>query len=88
MPLPQGTAPILHSDSAIPSHLQSGLRKVCATKATPLITAEIRQAVDRTITYDEFSDAIDQLRDGSAPGPSEATPSMLRAWNPVIDGIL
>jgi hypothetical protein len=74
----------LHNNSSIPRQLQKGLRKVFATKATPILQTEIRQAVDRIITYDEFSEAIDQLRDGSAPGPSEATPSMLKAWNPVV----
>ena len=74
----------LHQSSAIPPHLQRGLRKACNIKASPEIKQEIQQSTDRPITYEEFSDAIDTLRAGSAPGPSGATPSMLKAWNPAI----
>ena len=74
----------LHPNSAIPPDLQIGLRKVCATKASPAIQAEIQASIDKLITYDEFSAAIDNLRAGSAPGPSETTPSMLLAWSPAI----
>ena len=74
----------LHPNSSIPMKLQEGLHKVCAIKASTTIQEEIRQTVDRLITFDEFSAAIDDLREGSAPGPSETTPNMLRAWNPVI----
>jgi len=75
---------LLHPNSAIPLHLQIGLRKVCETKASPAIQQEIKQSLDKLITYEEFSTAIDNLRAGSAPGPSETTPSMILAWNPAI----
>jgi hypothetical protein len=75
---------ILHPNSSIPPHLQSGLRKACAIKASPEIQREIQASIDTIITYEEFSAAIDSLRAGSAPGPSETTPSMLLAWNPAI----
>ena len=42
---------VLHPNSAIPAHLQKGLRKVCITKASPLIQTEIQQATDRNITF-------------------------------------
>ena len=74
----------LHPSSAIPLPLQKGLRNVCAVKANVAVQEEIQQAVDKLITFEEFSKAIDVLRDGSAPGPSETTPSMLKAWNPAI----
>jgi len=74
----------LHPSSAIPTNLQVGLRKACAVKASPAIQQEIKASLDQLITFDEFSAAIDDLRAGSAPGPSETTPSMLLAWNPAI----
>ena len=68
----------LDQNSSIPLPLQEGLRKACATKASPDIQARIQEEVDRLVTFEEFSSAIDELRDGSAPGPSETTPNMLK----------
>ena len=53
-------------------------------KASPAIQQEIEAEINRLITYEEFSQAIDALRTGSAPGPSETTPNMMKAWNPAI----
>ena len=74
----------LHPKSAIPQHLQQGLRKACAMKASPEIQQAIRDTIDRIVTFEEFSDAIDSLREGSAPGSSGCTPNMIRAWNPAV----
>jgi len=84
LPEHSSTAPLLHPLSKIPKHLQQGLRKVCATKASPTIQAEIAAEIDRLITFDDFSTAIDALKPDSAPGPSETTPNMMKAWSPAI----
>jgi len=74
----------LHPNSKIPDHLQHGLRKVCAVKATDKIREDIQVAVDTVITFEEFSLAIDELKADSAPGLSESTPNMFKAWNPAV----
>ena len=76
--------PDLCDSSKIPPLLQLGLRRVCNIKASADVQREIQERIDDIITFDEFTDAINTLRAGSAPGPSETTPNMLRAWNPAI----
>ena len=45
------------------------------------VLAEIKATLDTPITYDEFSRAIDLSKDGSAPGVSGCSYSMMKEWN-------
>jgi hypothetical protein len=57
---------------------------MCNEGYTCCPTLEIQRSLNELITYDEFSSAIDSLRQGSATGPSETTPNMILSWIPAI----
>jgi hypothetical protein len=48
----------IHTESAIPLHLQQDLKKVCRTKATTPLVAAMNAAMTAPITFDMFEAAI------------------------------
>jgi hypothetical protein len=74
------TPPLLHPDSAIPAPLQTGLRRACAMKTTPSFNTLLADNINKEIAYEEFSRELNALTNGAAPGPSDATASMVKAW--------
>jgi len=72
----------LHEDSKIPLALQQGIRKVCQKKVTPRVEKLLQEAIDRPITFDQFEATINALPSGGAPGPSQVTVNMVKAWAP------
>ena len=79
-PSPSVRDPLLHSQSAIPPPLQQGLRKACQVKVTEDQRQRIEATIQAPITFEQFNAEIDHLATGGAPGPSEATVNMLKAW--------
>lgn len=75
---------LLHARSKIPACFQKGLRRVCAEKVTPDQKHLIHDRLADPITFAEFDAALTALTNGGAPGPSEATASMVKAWSPDI----
>ena len=74
----------LHARSRIPLQFQKGLRRVCAEKVSPTEKTIIHERLAERITFDEFDATLNGLVNGSAPGPSEATANMIKAWSPSI----
>ena len=76
-PLPQP----LHPNSSIPLPLQDGLRRACASKLSPDTTARIEDVLQAPVTFQDFTDAIQDVKTNGAPGPSDHTANMLKAWS-------
>ena len=70
----------LHPDSSIPTALQDGLRKVCAKKVSIEVQNTVEDAIYADITYEQFNEALKHIKTDSAPGPSNATANMIKAW--------
>ena len=73
---------LLHARSKIPECFQKGLRRVCAEKVSPAQRAMVHDRMAEPITFTEFDAALTALTNGGAPGPSEATANMVKAWSP------
>jgi hypothetical protein len=71
----------LHPHSSIPIQMQKGLRKVCAKKVTPHVQQQVHEAINNTITLQDFEDAIEDIPADGAPGPSQVTANMIKAWS-------
>jgi hypothetical protein len=71
----------LHQHSRIPISHQKGLRRVCAKKVSAEVEQLVRAAENAPITFADFDRAIDDLSNGGAPGPSNATANMVKNWN-------
>ena len=79
---PPGDDPsLLHSRSKIPPKFQKGLRCVCAEKVSQEQKEFIHARLSERITYEEFDASLNALVNGSAPGPSEVTSNMIKAWS-------
>lgn len=77
-----GIPQTLHPQSKIPIHMQDGIRRTCAIKVTQQVRDQLRDTTNQPLTFKEFDDAINQIRAGSAPGPSDATANMVKGWTP------
>ena len=71
----------LHPESKIPVNMRDGIRRTCARKVSPIVQAQLQDITAQPLTFDEFDDAITQIRAGSAPGPSDATTNMIKGWS-------
>jgi len=74
----------LHPDSAIPPELQDGLRSACASKVTDDFRQRLDDVIRAPVTRTEFNDTLDGITNGGAPGPSDATANMVKAWPPDV----
>ena len=72
--------PDLHPDSCIPKILQRGLRQACARKVSDAFCTRMSAAIHAPVTFAEFQEAIKNIPNGGAPGPSLATANMVKAW--------
>jgi hypothetical protein len=70
----------LHRESKIPLEFHDGLRKVCSKKASEETTKIIQDTIYSEITFEQFDEALNALKTGSAPGPSQVTANMIKAW--------
>ena len=77
----QPTLNCLHPRSSIPRQMQKGLRKVCAKKVTPHVERQVAEAINSKITLVDFEDAIEAIPADGAPGPSQVTANMIKAWS-------
>jgi hypothetical protein len=60
--------------------MQKGLRKMCSAKVSPELADIIKEAIYADITYEHFNETLKSLKTGSAPGPSQVTANMIKAW--------
>jgi hypothetical protein len=68
--------------SKIPLPLQDSLKRVCAMKVTPAFTADLQAHLHERVTFEEFNESLNGIVNGGAPGPSETTNNMIKAWSP------
>jgi len=79
--IPRATPKILTRHSRIPQDLQMGLRKNCEKKVSAETEAKVLAAENKPITFEDFNNALKDLVNGGAPGPSNATANMIKGWN-------
>ena len=70
----------LHEESNIPLEFHDGLRKVCSKKASEETTQVLQDTIYSDISFEHFNEALNDLKTGSAPGPSQVTANMIKAW--------
>ena len=70
----------LHPDSTIPVEYHDGLRKVCSRKASDETSKVLQDTIYSNISFADFDEALNALKTGSAPGPSQVTANMIKAW--------
>jgi hypothetical protein len=73
---------LLHSLSKIPAAMQDGLRRVCAVKVPDYVEADVKAAIKDPITFQDFNESLNAISNGGAPGPSDATVKLVKAWAP------
>ena len=78
------TPHLLHPNSAIPPELQDGLRSACASKVTDDFRKKLDDIIRAPVTRTDFNEALTGITNGGAPGPSDATANMVKAWPPDV----
>jgi hypothetical protein len=73
---------LLHRRSKLPAAMQDGLRRVCAVKVHDYVEADVTAAIEDPITFQDFNESLNAISNGGAPGPSDATANMVKAWAP------
>jgi hypothetical protein len=59
---------------------QDGLRQVCAVKVSDYVEADVKASIDDPITFQDFRESLNAIFNGGAPGHSNATANMVKAW--------
>jgi hypothetical protein len=76
-----GTPQVLNKASNIPPALQDGLRRACSVKVSPAVEQYVHEVVNQEVDFSEFNQAINNIPNGGAAGPSKASNNMIKAWN-------
>jgi hypothetical protein len=75
------TSKILNKRSRIPQDIQKDLRKNSKKKVNPDGEAKVRVAEDTPITFGDSEEALKDIVNEGALGPSMATANMVKGWS-------
>jgi len=79
---PNGKIQLLNKKSNLPPALQDSLRRACAIKVTTEVQNDVSRTINAPITFEDFNQSLNDIKNGGAPGPSGATANMIKAWSP------
>jgi hypothetical protein len=77
LPQPQ----LLDPNSNIPPALQDGLRRACACKVSTNTMEKLDNLIRAPVTHEDFAKAIQAITTGGAPGLSDHSANMVKAWS-------